>query len=71
MNEYRMPYPIRRQVPGFKPVRNLTCPHGRFWLSCLRCRLQGETAQRTVGIGGDSRQQPDAAFWPSSMGRNP
>lgn len=64
---YPMPYPIRRQVPPFKDSRNLTCPHGRYWSSCQRCRLRGETVQRNVAIRGDSRERLDPAFWPSSQ----
>ena len=41
----------------FRDERNLTCPHGRFWRSCQRCRLPRETGERNVGISGESRQR--------------
>lgn len=50
----------RRPQPSYRPVNELTCPHGRYVLSCPRCELQRETGERTVGIRGDSRQRLDA-----------
>lgn len=54
----------KKHVPAsFKPARQLTCPHGRFWRSCERCQLQRETGERTVALIGASLQRsPDEAL---------
>lgn len=34
----------------FKPARELTCPHGRFWLSCPRCRALNDLRPPLAGL---------------------
>lgn len=46
--------------PPFKEGSHLTCPHGRFWASCQRCRtprLRPDAAERNVAVCGESRQR--------------
>lgn len=35
-------------IPPFKPERQMTCPHGRFWKSCDRCRHDGDRYRNAV-----------------------
>jgi len=53
---WQIPQPDQPLDP-YKPPRQLTCPHGRFWKSCPRCRLPPDATYGIVGIRGDSRLQ--------------
>lgn len=51
----RLPKP---KVVPFKEGSHLTCPHGRYWASCNRCRLPPDATPHSVALRGESCHWP-------------